>query len=50
VSDDACASYRAMLERLEELERDTYRHVHKGNNVLFSAAEDRLSITEAPGD
>jgi regulator of cell morphogenesis and NO signaling len=50
VPEDACASYRAMLERLEELERDTHRHVHKEDNVLFPAAEERLSITGARGD
>lgn len=43
VPDDGCASYRAMLERLEALEHDTHRHVHKENNVLFTEAEQRLS-------
>ena len=32
---DACNSYRAMLERLAFLERDTHRHVHEENNILF---------------
>ena len=32
---DACNSYRAMLSRLEHLERDTHRHVHEENNILF---------------
>ena len=35
--DDACASYRALYEGLEELEADTHLHVHKENNVLFPA-------------
>lgn len=35
---DACNSYRAMLDRLETLERDTHRHVHEENNVLFPRA------------
>lgn len=40
--DDACASYRSMLDRLERLERDTHMHVHTENNVLFEAVESRL--------
>ncbi|NHN49158.1 iron-sulfur cluster repair di-iron protein [Halostella sp. JP-L12] len=43
VPDDACPSYRSMLDRLEALERDTHMHVHKENNVLFEEAEKRLS-------
>ena len=35
---DACNSYRAMLERLAVLERDTHRHVHEENNILFPRA------------
>lgn len=42
VPDDACASYEAMLERLERLETDTHRHVHKENNVLFVEVEQQL--------
>lgn len=41
----ACNTYRAMLDGLEELERDVHMHVHKENNVLFqkaSAAEAAL--------
>ena len=34
----ACNSYRAMLDRLETLELDTHRHVHKENNILFPRA------------
>ncbi|SFB68827.1 regulator of cell morphogenesis and NO signaling [Halobiforma haloterrestris] len=36
--EDACMSYREMLRRLEELERDTHMHVHRENNVLFPKA------------
>lgn len=43
VPDDACPSYRNMLDRLEELERDTHLHVHRENNVLFPEAERELS-------
>lgn len=35
---DACNSYRALFDRLETLERDTHRHVHEENNVLFPRA------------
>jgi len=43
VPEDACPSYRSMLERLDALERDTHVHVHKENNVLFPMVESRLS-------
>jgi regulator of cell morphogenesis and NO signaling len=33
-----CNTYRALLDGLAELERDTHRHIHKENNVLFPAA------------
>jgi regulator of cell morphogenesis and NO signaling len=32
---DACNTYRAMLDGLAELERDTHLHIHEENNVLF---------------
>jgi regulator of cell morphogenesis and NO signaling len=35
---DACASYRALYERLATLEHDTHVHVHKENYRLFPAA------------
>lgn len=38
VPDDACASYRSLYERLEALEADTHRHIHKENHVLLPAA------------
>ena len=34
----ACNSYRAMLERLERLERDVHRHIHEEENILFPRA------------
>jgi regulator of cell morphogenesis and NO signaling len=40
--EDACITYRTMLEGLADLERDMHLHVHKENNILFpraSAAE-----------
>lgn len=38
VPDGACQSYESMLDRLEQLQRDTYQHVHKENNILFQDA------------
>lgn len=43
VPEDACASYRSMLDRLADLERDTHMHVHRENNVLFPKAEALLA-------
>ncbi len=41
VPEDVCATYRAMLEALAQLETDTHQHVHKENNILFPRAEAR---------
>ncbi len=38
VPDDACASYRSLYEGLADLEVDTHLHVHKENDLLFTAA------------
>ncbi len=38
VPEDACSSYRRLLEQLAEIERDTLTHVHKENNILFPRA------------
>ncbi len=35
---DACATYRALLQGLEELEADLHRHIHLENNILFPRA------------
>lgn len=35
VPEDACNTYRAMLDGLAELERDTHEHVFKENTLLF---------------
>lgn len=43
---DACNSYRYLFEKLQELEEDTFRHVHLENNILFPKAialEEKLS-------
>lgn len=34
---DACASYTILFQRLQEMEADTFRHIHLENNVLFVA-------------
>jgi regulator of cell morphogenesis and NO signaling len=36
--DDACNTYRAMLDGLRELEADLHQHIHKENNILFPGA------------
>ncbi|NLC97716.1 MAG: iron-sulfur cluster repair di-iron protein [Actinomycetales bacterium] len=33
--EDACGSYRMMLQGLETMERDLHEHIHKENNILF---------------
>ena len=34
----ACATYRTLLEALEGLEKDLFRHIHLENNILFPKA------------
>lgn len=38
VPEGACNSYRAMLDGLQEIELDTFQHIHLENNVLFPRA------------
>lgn len=38
VPPDACASYRAALAGLSEMELDLHDHIHKENNLLFPSA------------
>jgi regulator of cell morphogenesis and NO signaling len=50
--DDACLSYRALYERLAELEDDLHRHIHVENNLLFPRAsqlEERAGSSPAFG-
>ena len=35
---DACNTYRATFDSLQQLERDLHQHVHKENNILFPKA------------
>ncbi len=36
--EDACSSYRALYNKLNEFEHDLHRHVHLENNILFPKA------------
>lgn len=38
IPEGACNSFRAMLDGLEQLERDTHEHISKENNILFPRA------------
>ena len=38
VPENGCASYRAMLDGLREMELDLHEHIHKENNILFPGA------------
>ena len=40
VPDDACATYRVAMQRLDAFERDLHRHIHLENNLLFPRAID----------
>lgn len=42
---DACISFRALYERLQDLELDLHRHIHLENNVLFPRAAELESVT-----
>jgi regulator of cell morphogenesis and NO signaling len=48
--EDACNTYRALLDSLDELERDMHTHIHKENNILFprAAARERQLVENAP--
>ncbi|MDS9473115.1 iron-sulfur cluster repair di-iron protein [Sporosarcina pasteurii] len=39
---DACGTYRTVYARLEQLEKDTFDHVHLENNVLFDRVREYL--------
>lgn len=47
--EDACGTYRAMLDALAELEEDLHVHIHKENEILFprGAALEEQRIDEA---
>lgn len=45
----ACATYRALLEALEGLEKDLFRHIHLENNILFPKAIEMEERGEVSG-
>lgn len=50
VPQDACGSYRAMLNGLQEMEFDLHEHIHKENNILFPQALRLAEASLAPED
>lgn len=46
VPEEACNTWRAMLDGLQTLEADLHQHVHKENNILFPKAQ-RLESPKA---
>jgi regulator of cell morphogenesis and NO signaling len=40
VPEDACYTYRITYQKLQELENDTFQHVHLENNILFPRSRD----------
>lgn len=45
----ACPSYTRLYGLLGELERDTHRHIHKENNILFPAGVRAEAAMKKPG-
>jgi regulator of cell morphogenesis and NO signaling len=35
IPEDGCSTYQYVYRKLQELETDTFQHVHLENNVLF---------------
>lgn len=47
--EDACLSFRALYERLTDIEQDLHQHIHLENNLLFPrAASMEESVRPAP--
>lgn len=44
--EDACNTYRVLLDGLAELEADLHRHIHKENNILFPRASELEAALE----
>lgn len=42
VPEDGCATYLYTYEKLEQVEEDTFRHVHLENNILFPRLREQL--------
>jgi regulator of cell morphogenesis and NO signaling len=43
---DACPSFRALYQGLEEFERDLHQHIHLENNILFPRVRRLAGLTE----
>ena len=48
--ENACNTYRVMLDSLQHLERDMHQHVHKENNILFPRAQELENRLSAAGN
>lgn len=46
--DDACNTYRLMLDSLQTLERDLHQHIHKENNILFPRSQQLEAKSHPP--
>ena len=46
---DACTSFRALYQGLEEFERDLHRHIHLENNILFPRAVEMTRTAQENG-
>ncbi len=44
VPEDACTSYRMLMDGLARMESDTITHIHKENNILFPRAMSRVAV------
>lgn len=47
--EDACNTWRALLEGLKALESDLHQHIHKENNILFPRAVSLETSHAGPG-
>jgi regulator of cell morphogenesis and NO signaling len=47
---DACPSFRALYQGLEEFERDLHRHIHLENNILFPRAVEMAKTDQEYGN
>ncbi|WP_376774557.1 hemerythrin domain-containing protein [Clostridium thailandense] len=39
---DVCNTFMFTYQKLEEVEADTFQHIHLENNILFSKLKDKL--------
>jgi regulator of cell morphogenesis and NO signaling len=46
--EDACTSYKALFQELQDFERDLHQHVHLENNILFPRAVDLEAAVLCP--